>query len=165
MILRGRRLRIVRYRNRSEAGLENHDSQNAFNPLAADTIALLGKRVNREIVRCRFVRLWSARRLKWAEKMRLSCRVSEDESVRLPEAVGLRLIGQALLRRHQRAVVVDRAAEAFFEIDLRLVAQMFAGLGDVGEAFADVAGAGGQMRGFHLGAELAVQVVDQLAAS
>ena len=51
------------------------------------------------------------------------------------------------ISRCSLAIVRDRAAQAFFEIDLRLVPERLAGFADVGQAFAHVAGRGGLKTG------------------
>ena len=65
---------------------------------------------------------------------------------RIAGSLAPRKLGQFPHKRlflDDRLVVVDRAAEALVEIDLRLVAEQRSGERDVGLALADIAGAGG----------------------
>src|SRR5262245_6469648 len=61
-----------------------------------------------------------------------------------------------------RPVKIDRAAEAFFEIDFRVIAEMLLSCSDVCPALADVAGSGGLVLGLNLGAQEFVERGDEI---
>src|SRR5687767_10655417 len=60
-----------------------------------------------------------------------------------------------------RAIIVDRAAQPFMEIDLGLIAQRVASGGNVGQALANVADARRRELRLHVGAQQLVERVDE----